>query len=378
MEVLGVARHFIEAGDLRHGYVVNRGQRSPPVLAVFGREYGLEFALDVPGAVGVELDGDEVFPVQRLAQRRPEPRLDAPDAEIAPVAALIDVVVRRGAVQAHHARSRNYAVGEVAGQHRGHHVGDAVGHGYVNVLAPARVSARDYGGENRGRGVKSAAREVGDYVVRNDGRAAGRPYDAQRAADGYVVYVVTDQAGVRPVLPVARQRAIDEARVEFAQGFVVAAEPRDDAGPESFDEHVGVGDQFAQDLPRRVVLEIERYAALVAVQRVERGAAPGFALVHLVGSLARHPSAAGFLDADYVRAQVSQNHRAERAGGHPGQVNDFYSLQRGWWHGDAPFLAVRRFRGRRGRLDPPPLRRPVRESRSVIRRCAALSAPGAS
>ena len=117
---------------------------------------------------------------------------------------------------------------------------------------------------------------------------------------------------VGAVLAVARHRDVDDLRVERAQRLVVHAQALGDAGPVVLQEDVGRARQLPEDLAALLRLEVDREAALVAVEREEarvdavpRRAAAGDVAV---------PLARDGLDLDHVGPQIAEAHRGQRAG----------------------------------------------------------------
>ena len=113
--------------------------------------------------------------------------------------------------------------------------------------------------------------------------------------------------------------------------LVVYAEALDDAGPVLFDENVGVLDELVEDLSGVIVLEVQADAALIATHGVE-----GVLLLGAVepvgagdGSLDGGSSAAKgeLLDFQDIGAKVSEDHGAEGARGHAGEVDYFHAVK---------------------------------------------------
>ena len=99
------------------------------------------------------------------------------------------------------------------------------------------------------------------------------------------------------ILAEARNAAIDETRVERPQRFVVDTEPELHIRAVIFDHHIRGLDQPVEDRAAVRLLEVERQAALVAVQILEIRAV---AVARHIVALARH------LDLDDVSAPVGQ------------------------------------------------------------------------
>ena len=321
---LRVVGELVHAEDAAHRHVAGAAQVVPPIVACACLEDLAEGVENFGVLVRVELVFDELLASYRPAEGVPEPGLDAAEAKELAVLALEHVVVGNAAVEGHQAALGHRAGVEVLGQRGDQHIGDAVGHGDVHVLAAPGVVARHERREYADGGLHSAAGVVGYQVVRYGWRPALGAYHAERAAGADVVYVVADQALVRAVLAVARYGAVDQPRVQRAERLVVAAQPFGHARAKALDEHVGVLAQPPQHVPGLGNLEVERNAALVAVQRGEGRAA---ALLPLIGVVApaharsADASAARLLDADDVCPEVSEHHRAEASRRHAREVD---------------------------------------------------------
>src|SRR4030042_274430 len=109
--------------------------------------------------------------LQGAAEVGVEVRLQAADAQPAPVLRLVDVVEGGAAVEHCLAGTGHGAAGQALGDGEGEEVEDAVGHGDVDVLGAARLLAGDEGGEDGGGGVKTAGGE-GSEDVWGGGRGA--------------------------------------------------------------------------------------------------------------------------------------------------------------------------------------------------------------
>ena len=116
------------------------------------------------------------------------------------------------------------------------------------------------------------AAEVGDLPGRLDGRPVGVAGEAQHPVEAEVVHVVAGAVAVRPVLAVAGDRAVDEARVDASESLVADPEPVEHARAERLEQHVGVAGEPEQDLLALLVLEIDPDRALRPVERQEQRA----------------------------------------------------------------------------------------------------------
>src|SRR5438093_620556 len=92
-------------------------------------------------------------------------------------------------------------------------------------------SASREGAEDTDRRHERPGPDVGDLHARDDGRPARRAREADHAREAQVIDVVPDPVAIGPVLTVAGDRAVDEARILRAQRLVVAPEARRRPGP---------------------------------------------------------------------------------------------------------------------------------------------------
>ena len=94
-----------------------------------------------------------------------------------------------------------------------------------------------------------------------------------------------------------------------ASRVVIDGEIRDHAGPEALDDHIGVPREREKRIAATRVLEVQRRAALVAVDGAEErrhGARP-------IAQVSCIVAGAGVLDLDDVGAEVGEIERADRA-----------------------------------------------------------------
>ena len=106
-----------------------------------------------------------------------------------------------------------------------------------------------------------------------------------------------DAVAVGTVLAVARDRAVDEARVRRGERRVVDPEAGGDAGTEALEHDVGIRREPAEDVAPGGVLQVEPHAALVAGEE-------------------RHADAEGIVgrgDRQHVGPEVGEERRAEGA-----------------------------------------------------------------
>jgi hypothetical protein len=117
-------------------------------------------------------------------------------------------------------------------------------------------------------------------------------------------------AGTRRIgaaLAEARDRAVDDARVDLGHGVVVDLEAMLHVGTIVFDDDVGLGRELHEDLVAFLALEVERHRLLVAMQVLEVEAMAVAA--HRIGL-----AVGGRLDLDDVRAPVGELAHGRRPG----------------------------------------------------------------
>ncbi len=169
-----------------------------------------------------------------------------------------------------------------------------------------------------------AARDVGDQRRRDDRRLGGSHAERQHTGVAQIVEVVTGDVALGPVLAVAGDRAVDDARVDRGDSFVIEAEPRHHARPELFDHHVGLFEQRHDLGLVGRVLEVEREGLLAAVEHRE---------VDAVGAPARlvDPHLLALtrpLDLDHFRAGLGEEQARHRAGQQRREIEDEDSVER--------------------------------------------------
>ena len=120
---------------------------------------------------------------------------------------------------------------------------------------------------------------------------------------------ISRQFGRWPGLAVARDRAVDQFRIEIAQAGVVQLQAPHHAGAEILDQNIGGRDQSANDLDPVGRFQIEHQALLADIELAERSAA---IVAHRRPRA--HRLAFGGFDLDDLRAQVGQHPRAMRSG----------------------------------------------------------------
>lgn len=158
--------------------------------------------------------------------------------------------------------------------------------------------------------------------VRVGGRV-GPAGGAHQAAHGLADDVVARALGIGAVVAKAGNRAVDDGGVDFFQIFIAKAQLFHHAGAVVFQHNVRLLHQLAENLFALLAFQVQRHAALVAVQVHEIGA---FA-VHNGEVAARIVAAARQLNFRHLGAHVCQHHAAVGARQHARKVQYFYSVQ---------------------------------------------------
>src|SRR5437867_2862410 len=284
----------IEVGQLRdprgHRLLTEPGADAPEHLLALR-------ALD-------ELLLDELRHTEALTEGAPEVRLEGAHRHVAAVLGLVDGVARVAAGEHGVAAHRLLPLGEVA--HDVHHLpGErAVEHRDVDELPPARLLARRERRQDAHRRHERAAADVGDLHARDDGRPARGAREPDDAREAEVVDVVPDPVAIGPVLAVAGDRAIDEARIQRAQRLVVDPEARRRPGARALEHHVRLARQALEDGAPLGRLQVERQAPLVPPEERDAHA-------HRIGR---------GVDGEHVHPQVREQHGAERPRQLPRQI----------------------------------------------------------
>ena len=122
--------------------------------------------------------------------------------------------------------------------------------------------------QDRHRG-EQAGSDVADRDAHAGRRAAFLAGDAHHAGYGLGNHVEGGFVAIRAGLAIAGDRGVDQARVQCLGIVIPQAQPVHDAGPVVLDQDVAASDQVAQDLLAFLGFQIDRDAALVAVDAHE-------------------------------------------------------------------------------------------------------------
>ena len=210
----------------------------------------------------------EADPFQQVVVEAP---LDGADRHILPVAGLVDVVPRSPGIE----RVFAALVGPQTGAHqavgKGKKRGRAVNDRGVDDLALSRLFRLEKRANNSEGQIHSAAAKITDKIERRDRAALLATDRMQSSGHGDVIDVVSSGAGQRPLLAKARHSPEHQSRIDRQAFLRTKAQAFHDAGTESLDQGVGVGDQPLHDRDALRRLEIDADRTPSPIKHVEAG-----------------------------------------------------------------------------------------------------------
>ena len=271
----------------------------------------------------------EIFEPEDAQQVGVELRFVRRDRHVLAVGGLVHVVEVRAAVEEVGAAVAPAAHG-VDAEEDAHELRAAVDHRGVDHLAPSRRRPLDERGEDAHHDQLAAAAEVGEQVDRRHRCVILGSDVPQHAGERQVVDVVADVAGERTVLAPTGHARVHEASVAGAARIGADAESLGDAGPEPFEQHVGLFAQPQDHLGRVGVLEVDARAAAAAVDhRVRR---------HETGDVRSGRDIGGAVEAQHFGAHVGEQHAGEL---HRPDVRQLHDADACEWAGHAKSSASR-------------------------------------
>ncbi len=269
-------------------------------------------AIGVGGEARVSLP---LGPSHRPAEQPPE--LLGEDGDDQRAVAGLEGLVGDDRGMARAQRARHLAVGpEVLGQIREERDLGVQEREVDDAPLPCPLAVKEGSGDRKG--AEHPARQVSYRQPHPHRRAALLAGDAHRPTHGLEGQVEGRPVAVGALLPVGRDRAADEPRVEGAEARGVTPELGHNAGPEVIPHHVRDADQIVEHLAPFGLRQIQRHALLVPVDGEEVGALP-------IGKKGRphdphRVPAVRLLDLQHLRPKVGHQHGAVRPGQHPGEV----------------------------------------------------------
>ena len=168
------------------------------------------------------------------------------------------------------------------------------------------------------------------------GLAIGLARDRHDAAHALDHEVIAGALCVRPGLAEAGQRAVDEARVDGFETFIIEAVFLEAADLEVLQHDVGLGGELAYQLLTFWLGHVDFHRPLAAVGREEIG---GVALAAVgIGDEGRAPAArvvtfARPFHLDHLRAEIGEDLRGPWPGEHAAQVEDAKTGKWTWHDG---------------------------------------------
>jgi hypothetical protein len=216
------------------------------------------------------------------------------------------------------------------------HRQDGVDHADIDELAPAGlVGAQD--GADDADGAHGGGHQIADAGPDLHRRVLVRAGDGHDATERLSHDVVGRPVGVgastgAPIAEAANG-GVDQLGEALVQGLVAQAQAIHDAAAIILDHRVGAVAQPHHQLAALGALEVDGDRLLVAVHRGEVAAERPELVVGMVGADDPRVVAVERLDLDDLGALVGQQHGAEWAGQHLGEIDDADSIE-GTVHGE--------------------------------------------
>ena len=204
----------------------------------------------------------------------------------------------------------------------GRQIGRAVDHRGVHYLAFAGSAAFEQGGDDTESQEHRAAAEVADQIERRYRGAVFPPDRAEHAGEGDVVDIVSRARSFRSFLTEAGHPAVDKFWICRETFFGTEAEPFHGAGPEPFDQHVGLRDQFFCRRHGFRLLQVERDRFAATPQHVE---------TRIAAEVEPEIASCGTVDPNDLCPHVGEQHRAKRRWPDAGHLHHAQTIQRTHW-----------------------------------------------
>ena len=193
------------------------------------------------------------------------------------------------------------------------------------MLAAAEPVAGDQRQQDGVAG-RHARRQVDDRRSGPHRRPIRKAVQRHEAAFGLRDRIEAGTQRERALAAIGRDRAIDQARIGRRDRRIVETEFLHHAAGEILHHDIRLRDQFARDLERRRIGEIERDAALVAIEAEEgRALAADFR----VFVRPRIVAAVRVFDLDDFGAEIGERLRAGRTGDDPGEIDHQQTVEGG-------------------------------------------------
>ena len=197
-------------------------------------------------------------------------------------------------------------------------------HGHFHRLAYTRLVARNHRRQD-GIGRHQAHRAVGKgqgHITRLAATGAAHQAGYSRCTLNQVV--VSRLSCIRPLLAVAIQACINDARIDGLEPLVIDAQALHGLRPDVVDHHIGRLHQLEKSIQALRLFEVQHQTAFVAVD-VQKNRAHA-RVTH--GTNAAHRIPGRRLDLDHVRPHVGHELRGKGPHQHTGQIQYTQSIQR--------------------------------------------------
>lgn len=310
-----MVRRLTQGEHRRHTRVGSFEDRCPLRTGTGQEAGGDRLAQPVP-ACEVLAGGGVGRDAEKAGELVVELRFQGADGHVLTVRRLVAAVERAAPVEQVHPASVLPAAGRHHAVDHGGQMRSAVHDRGVDHLARSSVRPRVLErGEDADDQIERTARVVAEQIGRDCGRLAGASDHAEGPGDGDVRDVVPGASGQRPFLPPAGHPSVHELGVTGVALRGADPEPLRYARPVPLDQDVRALHE-AEDTGGPVVgLEVDEHRALVPVGEVVFG-------------VDRERRAAGPVDPYDIGAEVREDHRGERAGPDPRQLDHPDSCQR--------------------------------------------------
>ena len=199
----------------------------------------------------------------------------------------------------------------------------AIQHRHVDERTLAGAAALLKRGEDADRG-EEACSDIADRSAGPAGLTVNIAGNAHHARERLRHYIVGGLVAIRTILAEAGERRIDQAGIDRGEVPGSQSQAIHHAGAIVFHQHVALLRELEKDGPAALVLEVERQAALVAVDAEEIDAFVVDARIKPSGLVAGLRP----LDLDHIRAQGSEQPGAVGTGQHVRDIEDADALQR--------------------------------------------------
>ena len=210
---------------------------------------------------------------------------------------------------------------EIARSLIGQHGELCVEQGTVDMLPLPRLLGMAKGHQDADGRIETG-RQVRDRNAGLDRRPIGLACDAHHPAHGLSDKVIAGPVGIGTILTKARDRAIDQARIDRRQGLIVEAVTLQPANLEVLNDNIGLRRQFADQVRPLEIGKIYGQRPLIAVGRQVIGALARHRLARVQRGDGRTPGAgivppARRLNLDHIGPEIGEDLGAPRPCQHP-------------------------------------------------------------